>query len=84
LLIDGTTSTNQLEINEHITQFYKKLYIEQLCWKPLLDGHSFDSINEAEASWLEREFVEREVLEVVKAMNGDKVSSPDDYFVAFF
>jgi hypothetical protein len=27
----------------------------------------------AEAIWLEREFEEREVLEVVKAMNGDKM-----------
>jgi hypothetical protein len=29
LLIDGTISTNQSEICEHMVQFYKKLYIEQ-------------------------------------------------------
>jgi len=28
LLIDGTISTNRLEISEYIVQFYKKLYIE--------------------------------------------------------
>jgi hypothetical protein len=35
----------------------------------LLDGLSFDSIYEIEAIWLERDFEEGEVLEVVKAMN---------------
>jgi hypothetical protein len=28
-LIDDTTSTNQLELNEHIIKFYKRLYTEQ-------------------------------------------------------
>jgi hypothetical protein len=28
LMIDGTISTNRLEINEHIVQFYKKLFTE--------------------------------------------------------
>jgi hypothetical protein len=50
----------------------------------VVDGLSFDSIDEVEASWLEREFEEREVWEVVKAMNGDKASGPDGYSMAFF
>jgi hypothetical protein len=37
-----------------------------------------------EANWLERDFDEGEVLEVVKDMNGDKVSSPDGYSMTFF
>jgi len=44
-LIDGILSTNLVEINEHIVQFYKKLYAEQFSWRPLLDDLSFDSIN---------------------------------------
>jgi hypothetical protein len=75
-LIDGTISTNRSEISEHIVQFYKKLFTEQFSWRPVVDGLSFDSIDEAEASWLERDFEEREVWEVVKAMNGDKALGP--------
>jgi hypothetical protein len=62
LLTDGTISTNRLEISEHIVQFYKNLYTEQFSWRPLLDGLSFDSIDEAKASWLERNFEEGEGL----------------------
>ncbi|XP_059451119.1 callose synthase 7-like [Corylus avellana] len=59
---------------------------ECLCYifhnlEPLVDGLSFDSINEAVVSWLEREFEE---WEVQKAMNGDKVPGPDGYSMAFF
>jgi hypothetical protein len=49
-----------------------------------LDGLSFDSIGEAEANWVEREFEKRDMLEVVKAMNGHKASSPNGYSKAFF
>jgi hypothetical protein len=41
-----------------------------------LYGLSFDYIGEVEAIWLERKFEEREVLVVVKAMNGDKALDP--------
>jgi hypothetical protein len=37
----------------------------------VLDNLSFDSIDEAASSLLERDFEEREVRKVVKAMNGD-------------
>jgi len=60
------------------------LYTEQSSWRPGVDGLSFDSIDEAETSWLERDFVEREVWEVVKAKNGDKAPSPDGFSLAFF
>jgi hypothetical protein len=83
LLIDGTISTNRAKISERIAQFYKMLYTKQFIWRPLLDGLSFDSIDEVEASWLERNFEEKEVMEVVKAMNGDKTRGSDD-FMTFF
>lgn len=56
LLVDGTISTNRLEISENIVQFYKNLYIEQFDWRPLLDNLSFDSISESKVIWLERHF----------------------------
>lgn len=49
-----------------------------------MDGLSFDSILEAEAEWLEREFTEEEVRKVVKSMVGDKAPGPDGFSMAFF
>jgi hypothetical protein len=67
-----------LEIGKHIFQFYKKLFTEQFSWRPVVDGLFFDSIDEAKASCLERDFEEMKVWEVVKAMNGDKVPGLGD------
>jgi predicted aconitase len=47
----------------------------------VVDGLSFDSIDEAEASWLEKDFEEGEV---VKVLNGDNALGPNDYSKAFF
>jgi hypothetical protein len=84
LLIDGRLSSNQAEISNHIGKFYQKLYSEQCSWRPRVDSLSFDSILEAEAEWLEREFTEEEVRKVVKSMVGDKAPSPDGFSMAFF
>jgi hypothetical protein len=46
-----------------------------------LDGLSFDFISEVDASWLERDFEEGEV---VKVMNDDKVPGPNNYSMVFF
>jgi hypothetical protein len=35
-------------------------------------------------NWLEREFEEGEILEIVKAINSDKASGLDSYSMAFF
>jgi hypothetical protein len=43
----------------------------------VVDDLSFDFIDEVEASWLQREFEEREVWEVVKGLNGDKEPNPN-------
>jgi hypothetical protein len=55
LLIDDTISTNRSEISKHIFQFYKKLLTEKFSWRLVMEGLCFDSIDEAEASWLERD-----------------------------
>jgi hypothetical protein len=47
-------------------------------------GRAFHSIDEVATSWLEVDFEERELWEVVKAMNDDKASGPDGYSMAFF
>jgi hypothetical protein len=50
----------------------------------MVDGISFDSILESEASWLERAFKEEEVRRVVLTMNGDKAPGPEGFCMAFF
>jgi hypothetical protein len=48
-----------------------------------VDALAFDSID-AEASWLEHPFEEREVLEVVKGMNQVKAPGLYGFSTAFF
>jgi hypothetical protein len=49
----------------------------------VVDGISFDSIDEVLASWLERDFEEKEVWVVLKALNGGKALGPDGYSMLF-
>jgi len=48
-----------------------------------VDGLSFSSMDEEESTWLEREFEEQEVWEVVRRFIGDKVPGPDGFTMAF-
>jgi hypothetical protein len=70
LVIGDSLSSDQSEIGVHIFKFYKKLFTEQCRWRPSVEGISFDSILEFEASWMERAFEEEEVGNVVSAMDG--------------
>jgi exonuclease III len=84
LCIDGVMSHDPTEVKEHIVQFYKKLYTEQSNWRPRMDNQAFSSIDDEEKVWLERDFEEMEVWEVVKGMDGDKAPGPDGFTMAFF
>jgi hypothetical protein len=64
--------------------FYKKLYCEQYRWGPKVDALSFISIDDGERIWMEREFEECEVWEVVWNFNGDKAPRLDGFTMAFF
>jgi hypothetical protein len=84
LRINGAMSNNSLEIKEHIVYYYNKLYTEQSTWRPRVDGLSFSSIDAKEGIWLEGEFEEQEVWEVVRNLKVDKASGPDGSTMAFF
>jgi hypothetical protein len=83
LLIGDTLSSNKTEIGEHVVEFYQKLFHEPSRWRPMVDGISFDSISDFDASWLERAFEEEEVKKV-SAMNCNKTPVPDGFSMAFF
>jgi hypothetical protein len=48
-----------------------------------MENQAFSSIDE-EKMWLERDFEEVEVWEVVKGMDGDKAQGPNGFTMAFF
>ena len=49
-----------------------------------MDNQVFSSIDEEEKNWLERDFEEEEVWEVVERMEGDKAPGPNGFTMAFF
>jgi hypothetical protein len=49
-----------------------------------MDNQAFLSIDEEEKVWLEKEFEEMEVWEVMKGMEGDKAPGPDGFTMVFF
>jgi hypothetical protein len=84
LCLDGVMSHDPNEVKEHIVQFYQNLYTEQSNWRPRMDNQAFSSIDEEEKMWLERDFEEMKVWEVVKGMDGDKAPGLDGFTMAFF
>jgi len=84
LSVNGSISSVQQVIRDHVTHFYESLFTEPYTWRPRLDNLDFDSLDAVEAFSLELPFEEKEVLEVVKGMNRDKAPGPDGFTLAFF
>ena len=84
MIVDGTPSSDQVSIRDHIVTFYESLFTKPLSWRPRLDNLEFDSLNVEEAARLEDPFEEKEVREVIKGMDRDKAPSPDGFTLAFF
>ena len=84
LLINGTLSTNQDEIRDHIAEFCEQLYLEDGHRRPYLDGIQFSTISSEDVDWLDRPFDEVEINNVVQGCNGDKAPGPDGFSLAFF
>jgi hypothetical protein len=84
LSVNGSISSDQQAIRDHVAHFYESLFTEPYPWRLGLDNLAFDSLDAVEASSLEFPFEEKEVLEVVKGMNRDKAPGPDGFSIAFF
>jgi hypothetical protein len=84
LFVNGSVTSDQPAIRDHIGQFYESLFSEQYNWRPRLDGLAFNFLAAEEASQLELAFEEREVLKVVKGMNRDNALGPDGFPMTFF
>jgi hypothetical protein len=83
LTVNGSLSSYAETIKAHTVLFYTQLYSEQSSWRRKPDGLSFHSIGVEEGPWLERVFEEREVFEVVQAMNEDMAPGPDGFSLGF-
>jgi hypothetical protein len=88
MMVEGNRTEDPAVIQKHIVQFYKALYFEQFQGRPnrILASmmENIMSIDEGEKAWMEREFEENEVWEVVRKLKGDKEPRPDDFSMAFF
>jgi hypothetical protein len=84
LSVNGSISSDQQVIRDHVTHFYESLFTEPYTWRPRLDKLDFVSLDVVEVSSLKLPFEENKVLEVVKGMNRDKAPSPDGFTLAFF
>jgi len=77
LSINGSISSDQQAIRDHVAYFYESLFSEPYSCRPRLDNLAFDTLDVVEASSLELLFEENEVFEVIKGMNRDKALGPD-------
>jgi hypothetical protein len=82
--VNGLSTSDPAIISDHIVNFYESLFSELLSWRPRVDNLEFDVLNTEDVSNLEDPFEEREVREVIKGMDGDKVPRPDGFSLAFF
>ena len=84
LMVDEVLSSNPATIADCISQFYRRLYSEDMAHKPVLDDVDFSSISVEDASWLDRPFEEEEVFGVITDFHGDKAPGLDGFSMAFF
>jgi hypothetical protein len=71
-------------INDHVVNFYKKLYCDEYQRRPKMDEQSFNSIDVEERQRMEREFEEGEAWKVMRNSKGDKAPGPDGFSMGFF
>jgi hypothetical protein len=83
-VVDGHLTNDKTVIQDHIVNFYKKLYSEQYQWRPRTNDLSFLSIDEDDRLWVEREFEEDEIWGVIRNFKGDNALGPDGFTMAFF
>ena len=84
LYVNNESNSDQTIIQDHIVDFYTKLFPETESHRPFLDGLHFDSLDVEDAAGLEKPFDEEEVTNVVKGFNGEKAPGPNGSPLSFF
>lgn len=83
-MIDGNWVCNHVAIMGEIEKFYKNLCREDQDQFPRMDYMDFGSLASIDVDWLERPFLEDEILSALKSTKGDKASSTDGFPISFF
>ena len=82
--VDGVLYEDEEEVRSKVVNFYQRLYIESVTWRPSMDGLEFASIEEDEQLELESDFSKEEVVKVLHEMEGDKAPGLDGFTMALF
>jgi hypothetical protein len=72
LEVDGVYYEEEVEMREHVVQFYETIFCEFEEWRLHVDGLPFTSIRDDVRVFLERQF-EEEIIQVLKDFQGDKL-----------
>ena len=84
-MVDGVTRTSEEEVKVEIVEFFRKLYHQESGgWRPRVDNLHFDTISLEDSIRLESPCSEKEVVEALETMAGDKAPGPDGFSLAFF
>ncbi|XP_026429943.1 uncharacterized protein LOC113326421 [Papaver somniferum] len=84
LYIGDELVSDRGRLEDHIVKYYKTLFTEEEVIRPDLEGIEFDSITSTEASILEANFTEEEVLHAISDIANDKAPGPDGFLILFF
>ncbi|RVX20838.1 LINE-1 retrotransposable element ORF2 protein [Vitis vinifera] len=82
--INGVWLSEEKEVREGVANAYKYLLIENSDWKADIERLQLEQISQQEAENLEHPFFEDEIHSALMEMNGDKVSGPDGFTMAFW
>lgn len=77
LEIKGTSSTDTVQIKEHIVAFFKDLYKEEVVHMLFFQGLECRSLDKANIDGLETLFTKDEIYKVLCSLTGDKSPGPD-------
>ncbi|XP_026451080.1 uncharacterized protein LOC113351280 [Papaver somniferum] len=84
LYIGDELVSDRGRLQDPIVEYYKTLFTEEEVIRPDLEGIEFDSITSLEASILEANFTEEEVLHAISDLANDKAAGPDGFPILFF
>ena len=81
--INGVWISDELKLRKGIAYAWQAWLSDDMAWRAEIDGLPFATLSPEEASSLELPFREEEVFTAIKEMDGDKVSGPDGFTMAF-
>ncbi|XP_026378701.1 uncharacterized protein LOC113273153 [Papaver somniferum] len=84
LFIDGELTDDRHKIKSNIINHFENLFKENCPYRPFIDDLEFVHISEDEATSIERDISEDEVIDAIKELDAVKAPGPDGYPIIFF